>query len=249
VSFTIAFTVSGQREHYLRKALDSWAHVRGIQDAHLLFRIDPMRPVHNRFPVGEFEAFLRRSFASSTAAVNEVRLGPTGNTREAMRAAFLNRPDDFVILAEEDLVVADDVLEWFTWAQRYRDDPAIQTVCGHAHNSNGTASQAVRVPWFSPLLWGTWLDRWTGFIEPGWGGLPDNPGAWDARLRDRIAGAGLFTLFPARSRVLHIGEVSTLTPGLLAEYFFEASQSKVFSPGYPPQEFTEVTGDSIRILV
>jgi hypothetical protein len=249
VTFTIAFTVSGQREHYLRKAIDSWARVRGIQDAHLLFCVDPLRPVHDRFPVGEFKAFLQRSFRSSEVIVNDTRLGPTGNTQEAMQQGFLRRPDDFVILAEEDLVVADDVLEWFTWAQRYREDKEIQTVCGHIHNSSGRPDQAVRVSWFSPLLWGTWLDRWVDFISKDWQGLPDNPGAWDAHLRNRIADAGLFTLFPGRSRVLHIGEVSTLTPGLLAEYFFEASQSKVFQASYPPQEFTEVATDAIRVLV
>jgi len=249
VSFTIAFTVSCQREHYLRRALNSWGRVRGIQDAHLLFCLEPTRTVHSPFPMAEFRNFLFRNFRSFDIRMNEQVLGPTGNTKNAMVTAFTVNPDDFVILAEEDLLVATDILEWFTWAQRYREDAQVVTVSAHAHRSTGQPDQAVRVPWFSPLVWGTWKDRWQDFIAPGWGGLPDNPGAWDANLRSRIAGAGLCTLFPARSRAQHIGQVSTLTPGLLAEYFYGASTSTCFSPDYPPQAFTEVPGDSLELLV
>jgi hypothetical protein len=263
VSFTIAFTVSCQRQKYLRQALDSWSQVRGVQEAHLLFCLEPL-PFFSRdraggpllerpgtaFPVAEFRAFLQRSFRSTEVIVNDKKLGPTGNTREAMHRAFAAGAE-FTILAEEDLVVATDILEWFAWAQRYRDMDGcgVTTVSAHAHRSAGTPAQAVRVPWFSPLAWGTWPDRWAQFIEPGWGGLPDNAGAWDAQLRDRIVDAGLCSVFPARSRSQHIGELSTLTPGLLAEHFYKASQSDCFSPHYPPQEFTEVPGDSIEILV
>jgi len=250
VTFTIAFTVSCQREKYLREALNSWGRVRGIQDAHLLFCLEP-RPVHSPFPVAEFRDFLHRSFVHTEIVRNPEVLGVTANTRNAMELAFARRPDDFVVLAEEDLLVSMDILEWFTWAQRYRDldGCGVTTVSAHAHRSTGLPSHAVRVPWFSPLVWGTWLNRWREFIEPGWGGLPDNATAWDADLRERISAAGLFSLFPGQSRSKHIGEMSTLTPGLLSEYFYDASQSQCFSPDYPPQEFTEVPGDSIHILV
>ena len=247
MSFTIAFTVSAQREKYLRQALDSWGKVRGIQDAHLLFCMEP-RPVHSPFPVGEFKAFLQRSFRSTEVIVNDVRKGCFANTRDTMRRAFADGAS-FTILAEEDLVVADDLLEYFTWAQRYRDDEKAIAVCSHVMATSGLPGKAVRVPWFSPLVWGTWPDRWEQFILPGWGGIPGNPEAWDHHLRTLIHEGGLCSLFPAWSRSEHIGRASTLTPGALSEHFFEASTSQCFRPHYEPQDWQELPPDSFKLVV
>jgi len=63
--------------------------------------------------VGEFKAFLQRSFRSTEVIVNDVRKGCFANTRDTMRRAFAGGAT-FAILAEEDLVVADDLLEYFT---------------------------------------------------------------------------------------------------------------------------------------
>lgn len=248
MKLTIAFTVSCLREKYLRQALDSWAQVRGIQDAHLLFCLEP-RPHRSPFPVAEFREFLHRSFRSAEATVNEARKGCFLNTQSALDLAFA-RDADFVVLAEEDLVVATDTLEYFAWAQRYRADPQVQAVCSHTFVSAALPDQVVRTSWFSPLVWGTWRDRWRDFIRPGWSGVASNPEAWDASLRTQILEARKACIFPALSRSQHIGRVSTLTPGALAEYFYKASISQCFSPAYPPQEYRECPrGPSLQITV
>jgi hypothetical protein len=248
VKLTIAFTVSCLREKYLRQALDSWAHVRGIQDAHLLFCLEP-RPPRSPFPVAEFREFLRRSFRSAEVVVNAERLGCFLNTQYAMTLAFAEGPD-FAVLAEEDMVVSTDVLEYFTWAQRYAADPVVQAVCSHVFVSAARADQAVRTSWFSPLVWGTWPDRWASYISPGWGGVPGNPDAWDAGLRSRICEDRKACVFPALSRSQHIGRVSTLTPGALAQHFYTASLSQCFSADYAPQEYRESPrGPALQITV
>jgi GNT-I family len=248
VKLTIAFTVSCLREKYLRQALDSWAHVRGIQDAHLLFCLEP-RPPRSPFPVAEFREFLRRSFRSTEVVVNAEHLGCLRNTRQAMALAFSGEPD-FAVLAEEDLVVSTDVLEYFTWAQRYAADPAVQAVCSHVFVSNAQPDQAVRASWFNPLVWGTWPGRWHEYISPGWGGIAGNPDAWDACLRARIREDEKACVFPALSRSQHIGQVSTLTPGALAQHFYSASLSQCFAADYPPQEYRESPrGPALQITV
>lgn len=248
MSFTVAFTVSGLRQKYLRKCLDHWANVRGVQDAHLLFCIEPMRPHQHGFPVAEFKQFCQRSFRNVTVAVNDERLGCFSNTRRAMSTAFAAGAQ-FAILCEEDLVVADDTLEYFAWCQRYQGDPAVQAVCGHAFHGNGLPKHVVRRPWFSPILWGTWEDRWRSFIEPGWGGAQGNPDAWDANLRERIAAAGKASIFPAWSRSQHIGEISTLTPGSLAVHFYNQSISQCFTARYGRVEYAELPGEDLVLTV
>ena len=67
-------------------------------------------------------------FAPAVIALNRLRQGVLGNPWLALDHAFgvspdLHGPRDFAILAEEDLIVSPDVLEYFTWCQRYADDP------------------------------------------------------------------------------------------------------------------------------
>lgn len=234
---TVAFTVSGQRQKYLRQALGSWARVRGVQDVYLLFCIEP----DPSFPAAEFGGWVERSFAHGRCTVNPERLGVMGNTRQAMDTAFRTGAR-FAVLAEEDVVVASDALEYFRWAQEaYEADPGIMTVCAHVLASQSAlASTAVRLPWFSPLVWGTWKARWTEFIEPGWGGVEGNPQGWDVRLRQRLAEAGLESLFPVRSRSLHIGETSTLFKPELAAHMYPGTRSTCFWPDYPAADWREV---------
>lgn len=237
-SQVIAFTVSGLREKYLRESLVSWGQVRGIQDWHLIFCLEPCR---GTFPVAEFTQWAHRCFASAEVLVNDTRLGCTRNTRQAMALAF-GRGAEFAVLAEEDVRVSTDVLEYFTWARdSYAADGDVAVVCAHAKSAErGGEHEAVRVGWFNPVIWGTWAGRWESFVRPGWGGIDGNPEAWDHNLRMRIHDAGKVSLYPVRSRSFHIGQVSTLTPGLLSEHFYGVSVSETFAAHREPGEYTEV---------
>lgn len=238
---TVAFTVSSQREKYLRESLDSWAHARGVQDVRLLFMMEPRRPPHHPFPMMEFKEFLARSFPHYLIVVNEERLGCLDNTRAAMDKSFATGAE-FTILAEEDIAVADDVLEYFTWAQRFKDDPEVSSVCAHTFRAApGTPTgEAVRVRWFSPLVWGTWPDEWKNFIRPEWAGCMGNPQAWDLNYRLQLVHADKYAIFPTNSRSIHIGHSSTLTREPLASYFYNASLTDCYHPPYGPQEWVEV---------
>jgi len=239
----IAFTVSGQRQKYLREALDSWGQVRGIQDWHLLFALEPCRL---NFPVAEFTHWAHRSFASAEVSVADQRLGCLRNTRRAMRLAFAAGAE-FAVLAEEDLLVSQDVLEYFGWAREaYGSDEKVAVVCAHSlRTAGGGPADVVRSSWFNPLVWGTWKDRWEDFINPTWGPFESNLESWDNNLRMQVNSSGREAVFPVYSRSLHIGQTSTLTGTPLSEYFYRGALSSTFTEARPPQAYREIPFASV----
>lgn len=243
----VAFTVSGQRERYLHESLSTWLKARGLKDWHFLFCLEPCR---RHFPVAEFTQWVHRVFPSAEVVVNDQWFGCMRNTRAALDRAF-GSGADFAVLAEEDIKVSADVLEYFSWAaQEYEDDEEVAAVCAHAKNSASKDSAAVtRVRWFNPLLWGTWAVTWNEFVRPGWGGIDGNGEAWDTNLRRQVIAAGRSCIFPVRSRALHIGELSTLTPGAAAEYLYKLSASDCWYADYGTQTYHEAPFTELPELV
>jgi hypothetical protein len=232
----VAFTVSGLRPDYLRRSLQSWAQVRSVGQVPAVFCTEP----------GEFPADIAelagRVFASVRIVANEQRLGATANTRAAVDALF-RAGASFGVLAEEDIEVASDVLEYFTWASReYEQDGQVMVVCAHVLSSGLRRVEAVvRAPWFNPLTWGTWPGRWEGYLRLGWAGVPSNVAAWDVNLRERMLREKRFSLFPAQSRALHIGMQSSIFPGSgVFAVLHDKHQSRCFQPEYRPCAYEEV---------
>jgi hypothetical protein len=174
-------------------------------------------------------------------AVADQHLGCLRNTRRAMRLAFASGAE-FAICAEEDLLVSTDVLEYVSWARAaYGNEEKMTAVCAHSlRTEHGGTADVVRSTWFNPLVWGTWKDRWEDFIDPGWGPLDGNSESWDNNLRVQVNTAGRESVFPVRSRSLHIGQTSSITPGLLSEYFYRGALSSSFTEDRPPQQYREI---------
>lgn len=246
----VSFTVSGVREAYLRRALDSWSQARDISQARLLFFVEPARS----FPVADFTRWVKGFPCQAEVYVNEENRGILENTRQAFAMPF-GMGEEFVILAEEDIVVADDVLSYFSWAQREYQGQDVTMVCAHSKEATGEPWQVTRASWFSPLVCGTWKDKWDSFIGPTWSGLPPNDRgvtaneSWDANLRSLIHESGRQSLFPVLSRSNHIGEQSTWTPPAIASYLYPASTSQSFQPAYSPQEYREVGFNDVPRLI
>jgi hypothetical protein len=241
----VAFTVNN-RPAYLRETLDSWSRVRGIGDAYLLFQCEP------GCPEAEDEC-CAAGFASRAVRVNRQRRGVLANPWQALESAFaLPVGSDFVILAEEDLVVSPDVLEYFTWAQRYRDDPSVLGVTTHQHEERpGGLPGAAPADWSDPgrwhfWVWGTWRDRWERLLRDSWdttyeenGGGPSQRG-WDWKFRNLlVTGKGMRMIAPSLSRSQHIGRHggSHCSPA-----DFDVVASRCFAgPDVPPQDYQEVS--------
>ena len=118
-------------------------------------------------------------------------------------------------------------------------------------------SQVPTHPWpsrclFNPLVCGTWKDRWEGLWRPAWrpweGGLNENQ-AWDNNLRIVLGHHAKRSVFPALSRVVHIGETSTIYAPSIAEFMYQASVSGCFTADHPPAGFREVPFETVPGLL
>ena len=210
----VAFTVNN-RPDYLRQTLESWGRVRGIGEALLLFRCEPGCPE----AVQVCTDFLVSSGIGGVVTVNEARFGVLGNPWVALESAF-GEPlgEDFVILAEEDMVVSPVVSEYFAWCQRYRDDPTVLGVTTYQHHEQpGGLAGAGLADWSRDdqwhfWIWGTWRDRWENLLRDSWdmtyeenGGGPGQRG-WDWKLRNTlVVGKGMKMIAPSLCRSQHIG--------------------------------------------
>jgi hypothetical protein len=232
---TVAFTVSCRRPRYLRRTLESWARCRG--EAQFLFS---MEPASREFGLGQFVHWARSVLGDVKVVGSHERLGCNRNTYKALDEGF--RQSEFTVLAEEDIEVASDALEYFTWAsQEYRGDPQVLAVCAHVkEGGQGACVEGVaRAPWFSPLVWGTWQAKWEALLEPGWRQCPDS---WDAHVRTVCAERSLCCVFPDMSRAVHFGENSTQMPRQAngdPNYFHRQALSQCYRPHYEPQPYRE----------
>lgn len=235
----VCFTVNNRPE-YLRQTLESWSKVRGISDQTLLFACEPGCPE-------AVDVCRSVDFAAGAIALSPQRRGVLGNPHYALDAGFGLLPDgDFAVLAEEDLIVSPDVLEYFTWCQRYREDPQVLgvTTYQHAEQPGGLAGVGA-ADWsrdneFHFWVWGTWRDQWETLIRDSWDFTYARSG-WDWDLRNRLViGKGMRMIAPSLARSQHIGQYG----GAHAQpWQFESLLSPSFAgPDVLPQEYQEVPG-------
>jgi hypothetical protein len=203
------------RPRYLAPVLDAWAEVRDLHAWHLRVAVEPSRARDE--VVQLVRAFVRRTGHEDTEVVlNPTRLGVLENPYVHLDALF-RAGHDFVVRAEDDLVVADDVLELFAHVQRaYADDPSVATAHAFCPDPAGASpAELTRTDAFCPWVWGTWRDRWLDLIGPTWdrdySTYNSSPGfetGWDWNLNTRVFPAhGLGAVAPRVSRVQNIGEV------------------------------------------
>ena len=202
------------RPHYLAPVLDSWARVRGLDGWHLRVAIEPSAAQPE--VVALVEAFVHRTGHADTEVVlNPTRLGVLENPYVHLDALFAGG-HGFVVRAEDDLLVADDVLELFAHvAGAYAGEPSVATAHAFSPGPAGApVAELVRGPDFCPWVWGTWKDRWDDLLGPTWdrdystyNGSPGFETGWDWNLNTRVFPArGLRAVAPSASRVRNIGE-------------------------------------------
>ena len=238
----VAFTVNN-RPAYLRETLESWSKVRGIGDAFLVFSCEPGCSE-------AIEACLSADFAPGIVVPHSRRLGVLGNPWAAFDAGFAL--GEFAILAEEDMIVSPDTLEYFAWCQRYQADPGVLGVTTYQHHERpGGLSALGDADWSDDSqwhfwVWGTWRDRWTSLLRNSWdrtytenGGGPGQRG-WDWGFRNQLViGRGMRMIAPSMCRSQHIGRDGG-THCTVDQ--FEGLLSACYAgPDVPPQDYQEVT--------
>jgi hypothetical protein len=205
VKRSLVFTAYN-RPQYFTPVMASWAAVRGFADWDPVVFLEPS-PVQQE---------MTRIAAAAGAGVwaNPHRRGVSDNPWYALDTAFtVGEGSDFAVLAEDDVLVSDDVLEYFSWAaQRFRREH-ILTVCAASFATTCPPDQeqdTVRSGQFCPLVWGTWADRWTAVLRDSWdhdysSGTATQPQCgWDWNIGLRVMGDWQ-VIAPAASRSVHIG--------------------------------------------
>ena len=169
---TAVMMTAWRRPQYLARTLQSWAKVDGIKDV-AAFRIylDPSDRLDKMLAV---IASARGDYGLDiTARVNQKHLGVSVNPVEGGTAVFSEYPEvDFIVMAEEDLIVAADTLRYLTWARdTFRDSPEVLIACAHSPDNpdpDADPGAVVLLPRFRVWIWGTWRDRWFKTLEPTW---------------------------------------------------------------------------------
>lgn len=249
---------ANKRPGYLRETLASWAacpqigHVNRIVVAlGMSHRWDDMNDVIR-------EAENRTGLAVDVLRDSEEARHSPGMHRalgEAVDSVFARGRLDYLICGEEDVVVSDDVLAYFEWAQRWYVEGVLAVL---AHNKGGCgwdgmaapredadADQSLvrRLPYFNPWGWMVGRGVWQSVIRPAWdwdcdsGGDQDSGYDWNLqRLTER---GGWVSLVPDAARSQTIGEFGGVCslPGMLP-----LQQSKSFRAHRDPADYRMAVG-------
>ena len=228
----IVFTAYN-RPHCLQETLESWAKVRGIKNVIMDFHVEPGQPATEAV-IDEMD----EHFGKMKVTTNRAHLGPQVNPFQGINCGFTQfrdpSPDDFVILAEDDFIVSDDILEYLAWTRdEFAGDKRVIAVSSTQFEAQGSLADVLLTPSWTGWVWGTWRDRWEQLIAPAWT-FGYEYGGWDWKLIRYWCGErGYLTAVPALSRSQHIGRSGSFT----TVESFEAHQSRCFAPVVPPQVY------------
>lgn len=191
--------------------LDSWSLVRGLGDLRIQVCVEP----NNDTVIGMCQA----NYFFEDVFLNGEQRGAWGNPKYALEQAF-DTGEDFVVLAEDDAIVATDILEFFSHCERtYRDDPTIMAVCAWSKPASDRFACLYRGR-FASTVWGTWSDKWEKLMHTQW--TEESPG-WDHNMQELLKVYNMQCIRPEVSRSQHIGENGTFANG--ANFFDSVSQS------------------------
>lgn len=218
------FLTAYDRLDYLRDTLASWRKVRGFYQWPLYAMIEPS-PVQQQV----LDILDELQHPNMHVSVNPQVYGVLHHPWVGFKRLFDHY--DFIVRIEDDLIVSEDVLEYFEWAEKeFKHDHHVASVHGFTRE-NGEADVAHRIVKFDSWIWGTWADRWKSFMEETWdhdystfNGWPGHESGWDWNLSTRVYPQFQFHgIFPASSRVQNIGVSGTHAQA--ADYQYTLSPS------------------------
>lgn len=184
------------RPNYQEQATASWLQARRfplIRERAVFLEPSPQQDkmIEAAKPLGE-------------VIVNPRKYGVLVNPWMAFSNMF-DRGCDFVILAEDDVLVSDDVIEYFYWAANsFRRDASVAVACAFSRDGGEPDDVKLAQCFASPLVWGFWRRSWEGFIRDTWDKDYSFRG-WDWNLDRLMREKGLHSVMPKQSRSTHIG--------------------------------------------
>lgn len=214
------------RPWYLTEAVESWNTVRNLKQWNATFFIEPS------IMQDQITDIALSLGTTVTAIVNPEKQGVLVNPWNALNHAFYINDADFVVLAEDDVIVSQDVLEYFEWAaNEYATAKGMLCLNAFSQLGGAKANQLIRTGNFSPLVWGIWRGHWETYLRDTWdkdyssGNADGSEAGWDWNINRILQNNNMTVLRPLQSRSDHIGEHNGthMTPDL-----FESSRGVDF---------------------
>lgn len=221
------------RPTYFTRVMQTWAGVRDFTAWQPTVHLEPGADQDTMRAIAEA--------AGAVVHLNTHRRGVLTNPWHAVDTAF-TAGATFVVLAEDDVLVSDDVLEYFTWAAATLADQHVLAVraCSMKPTCHPDEDHVVDIgPTFNPLVWGTWADRWTTVLRDTWdhdysSGTAEHPqSGWDWNIVLRVKADWQFA-GPRASRSTHIGKYGGAH---MLPKDFAASEAPTFRPHRDPAPF------------
>jgi hypothetical protein len=207
----VVFT-SYDRLDYLIDTLKSWRNVANKNGYDFFFKLEPSHMQKNM--EDEMVNFLNEQELSGSVINNLKKCGVLLNPWESLNTMF-EQGYDFVILAEDDIKVSDDILHFFdTLSEKHLKDEEVLAICASSYElwkDSEDLSSYKKINSFSPLIWGTWKNRWNDYLRDTWDKDYSSGSGWDAgwdwNISLRIMPKdNLKCIFPLVSRSKHIGK-------------------------------------------
>ncbi len=228
--------MANDRPEYFHDVANSWTKVRGLHHWSPYVSLEPTHRLADMHAVAASYGLEVR--------INPARFGVLEHPWQILHRAFDgDDPADFAVIAEDDVLVSDDILEYYNWAAKRFEDEHILTVCSSSfHEAADPADnyRAVVHTGFTPMCWGTWASRWHGVLRDTWdhnygSGTPERPeSGWDWNLNLRVIPRGGWEVVsPVASRTDHIGAFGTHTTAIS----FPGSRSATYAQHRDPGEF------------
>jgi hypothetical protein len=201
----LVFTCNNRPE-FLTETLESWAQVRGLDAWRKWIFVEPSTVRSDVLSV------INNSGLELNTVLNDRKHGVLHNPWVAIDAAF-SEGCDFVVLAEDDIIVSSDTVEYFTAACNMFSPVDTLGVSAYSANPSGDPSSMLRIPHFWGLLWGTWKECWYEHLRDTWdhdysthNGISGVESGWDWNINTRIMPLlGKDFVAPEVSRSRHIG--------------------------------------------
>ena len=196
------------RVDYFTKTMLSWSKVENIQSYDFYFRLEPSDKRMEMIYL--IDNFSKENKVECNIILNDKVLGCGKNTWLAFEELF--KLYNFVILAEDDIDVSHDILNYFDFLElRYRDDKDVAIISANYEVDKFREDHVTRLEIFRGQVWGTWKEYWDKFIKETWDFAYDSsenggPSGWDWNLTLRVLPRNnLKTIAPHSSRSQHIG--------------------------------------------
>lgn len=206
------------RPDYLAEVLDSWLQARGLYEWDFYISLDD--PEDNELKADVLNVidyfknqYKAESFGGSFTLVrHSPKLGVLKHPYVIMGTLF-QEGYEFVLRAEDDLVVSDGILEYFDWGARtFKDIPDVATIHGFSLADSSDEKLVEPKEAFNSWVFGTWNTQWE-FLKANWDidystndGVSGRRSGFDWNFDLRVYPKhGLRGIYPEVSRVLNIG--------------------------------------------